>query len=187
MNLCPTSCNTVPADTPIRTIGKSDKILWISILTVDIAKQNQIITIISNNIYERWEKALNVSKVNGRYQNGILVSNYTNIILSSMNLVFSDNFLWIKQLKKYACLLEEDLHKWYTSEKNQFSPFYLNLTNIYYLLVIKEDSLKSLNFSDAKHSVELIKFLLSRYELFWKFSESAATVTRIQDLLSQIA
>ena len=153
---------------------------------VDIAKQNQIISIISNNIYERWEKALNVSKVNGRYQNGILLSNYTNIILSSMNVIFSDNLLWVEQFKRYACLLDADLHKWYSSEKNHFSPFFLNLTNIYYLLVIKENSLNSLDFSEAKHSAELIKFILSRYEFYWKFTESAVTVTRIYDLLTQI-
>jgi hypothetical protein len=33
----------VPLATPITTIGKSDKILWMSILTVDIAKQNESI------------------------------------------------------------------------------------------------------------------------------------------------
>ena len=39
----------VPLATPITTIGKSDKILWMSILTVDIAKQNAKINNVNIN------------------------------------------------------------------------------------------------------------------------------------------
>lgn len=52
--------------------------------------------------------------------------------------------------------------------------------------VIKENSLKFLDFRDAKHSVELIIFILSKYESFWKFNESAVTVNHMENLLEQI-
>ena len=152
--------------------------------SIDVAKMDQIISTIAQTIYARWEEALITSKRNGRFQNNILISNYISILLPSMDFLFSDSKLWIEQFQKYVSLLNSDSHKWYSSETNYSSSFFLNLSNIYYLIVIRKDIQELLGHDDIRASVDTIKFLLSKYESFWKFNDSASRINHINDLLN---
>lgn len=151
---------------------------------MDITKRNQIISTIAQTIYERWEEALITSKRNEQFQNNILISNYISILLPSMDFLFSDSKLWIEQFQKYVSLLDLDSHKWYSSETNYSSSFFLNLSNIYYLVVIRKDIQELLGHDDVRASVNTIKFLLTKYESFWKFNDSAIRINHIKDLLN---
>ena len=152
--------------------------------SIDVTKRKQIISTIAQTIYERWEEALITSKRNGRFQNNILISNYISILLPSMDFLFSDSKLWIEQFQKYVSLLDSDSHKWYSAETNFSSSFFLNLTNIYYLVVIRKDIQELLEHDGVRVSVDTVKFLLSKYESFWKFSDSATRINHIKDLLN---
>ena len=152
--------------------------------SVDVTKRNQIISKIAGSIYNRWETALSTSKKSGRYQNNILISNYLSTILSSMDFLFSDNKLWIEQLQKYVSLLDSDSQKWHSSVTNYSSSFFLNLSNIYYLLVIRKDTQELFKHDGAKASVEALKFLLAKYENFWKFGEAETKVNQIKAILT---
>lgn len=152
--------------------------------SIDVTKKSQIISTIAQTIYERWEEALITSKRSGRFQNNILISNYISILLPSMDFLFSDSKLWIEQFQKYVSLLDSDSHKWYSSETNYSSSFFLNLSNIYYLIVIRKDIQELLGHDNVRASVDTIKFLLSKYESFWKFNDSAIRINHIKDLLN---
>ena len=152
--------------------------------SIDVTKKNQIISTIAQTIYERWEKVLITSKRNGRFQNNILISNYISILLPSMDFLFSDSKLWTEQFQKYVSLLDSDSQKWYSSETNYSSSFFLNLSNIYYLIVIRKDIQELLGHDSVRASVDTIKFLLSKYEGCWKFNDSAIRINHIKDLLN---
>ena len=111
-------------------------------------------------------------------------SNYISILLPSMDFLFSDSKLWTEQFQKYVSLLDSDSQKWYSSETNYSSSFFLNLSNIYYLIVIRKDIQELLGHDSVRASVDTIKFLLSKYEGFWKFNDSAIRINHIKDLLN---
>lgn len=162
---------------------ETGKLLEDGFNSVDTAKKNQILSIISKTIYEQWETALSTAKKDGKYQNSILISNYASVLLSSMDFLFSDNGLWAEQFNKHVYLLNSDTQKWYSSETNYSSSFFLNLTNIYYLIAIKKDEQKLLNQDSVRASAEIIKFLLTKYEYLWKYNDSAARVNQIKEII----
>lgn len=146
-------------------------------------ERNQIILTIAKTIYDQWESALKESKNIGKYQNNILISKYYSVILSSMEFLFSDDKMWAVEIEKYVQFLELDIENWFPSETNRFSVFFLNLTNIYYLLLVKENKFKVIDINSVKTSFEKIDFLLTKYECYWLFDDASKYISYIKSYL----
>ena len=81
-------------------------------------------------------------------------------------------------LLEFLCLLF-----WTYLAIRQVTSKLFSLSNIYYLVVIRKDMHELLEYEDVRASVVMIKFLLSKFEGFWKFNDSATSVNQIKDLL----
>ena len=153
-------------------------------LKLGAKERDRIILTIAKTIYDQWESALIESKNTGKYQNNILFSKYYSVILSSMELLFSEDNIWAAEMEKYVQFLESDIENWFSSETKHFSVFFLNLTNIYYLLLVKENKLEVIDSNRVKTSFEKIEFLLTKYECYWLFEDASEYISRIKNYLT---
>ena len=100
-----------------------------------------------------------------------------------MELLFSEDNIWAAEMGKYVQFLESDIENWFSSEINHFSVFFLNLTNIYYLLLVKENKLKVIDSNIVKTSFKKIDFMITKYECYWLFNDTSEYVNRIKNYL----
>lgn len=163
--------------------NEAERIYQEEFLKLGSKERNQIILTIAKTIYDHWESALIESKKTGKYQNNVLISKYYSVILLSMEFLFSDDNIWGAEIEKYVQFLESDMENWFSSETNHISVFFLNLTNIYYLLLVKENKLKAMDSNSVKSSLKKIEFLLTKYECYWIFDDASEYINRIKNCL----
>lgn len=143
-----------------------------------------VFSVVSEDMYLRWNNYIQKKKEQKKCQSDIMISAYTNIILWSMNAYMREIYIWEKEFVTIAEALEQDMCEWFENESQMSSIFFIDLTQIFYLLHIKKSELSDMRTEVILNAVNKIKTLIERLDGFW--DRNNAHKTELESLLNLI-
>lgn len=138
----------------------------------DISKEN-IVKQIGPMIHKRWIKELEKQKEKKVYQDGILISAYTNIILISMLSEIATIEKWDEHFQTWVDAMERDVYAWHESVTQMRNSFFIHITQIYYLLCIREYCATDVHSQKTVQYMHKLQDMLKQYEDMWENTDEA--------------
>lgn len=143
-----------------------------------------ILSVISEDICQRWKNYVQTKKEQKKFQSGIMISAYTNIILWSMDVVMKKRYIWEKEFFTITKTLEHDMYEWFENESQMRNVFFVDMTQIFYLLHVKKYELSDMGTEVVLNAVSKIKILMKRLDRFWDRNNERKT--ELESLLNLI-
>lgn len=131
----------------------------------------RIIRIISKTICRRWEHIIYMKKLEKRSYNDIFISPYINVIIYS--LAHQLNNRWEKKLIRLLDIFKSDMQKWFVSITDMSRYYYLDLSYIYYLLIIKNNNDREKFNFNIIDELRVLKSLVERYSYLGKDADES--------------
>lgn len=97
-----------------------------------------VLTYAGRRIYERWNEWIDKKKNKLAFLGGILITDYTNLILHAMEKIYSDKEQWESAFFAQVEIMEDDKYRWYAKAVHRQSVLNYNLTQLEYLLLVGE-------------------------------------------------
>lgn len=143
-----------------------------------------ILSVISEDICLRWKNYIQIKKEQKKFQSDITISVYINIILWSMETLMKEKDIWEKEFVANAETLEKDMYEWYENKSQMISVFFIDVTQIFYLLFLKKSELSDMKTEAILNATYKIRMLMKRFDVFW--NKNAELKTEMESLLNLI-
>lgn len=151
-----------------------------SFLDVSEDIREGILKCISKVVFERWNKTLYKCKIEDKFRDRVFVSLYVDFILLSLDAMLHTDELWEDELTNQIALLKKDYEAWASSLTEFLKNFFLNLTQIYLLLFVKENKVKS---ERVLLHIKTLKAIVDRHEHLCGLDLSNNEIKKLKELL----
>lgn len=127
-------------------------------------RRDHVFSIISKDIIERWDLLCQTHRQEYKFHTSLYITGYINLILGALMTLYEPEYrnqLLVQALQT----LYLDLHMWYKNESQLQSIFFLNCTQVYYLLLTLESE-----YIDPQifPLLKKLKSTLQRFNHAWK-------------------
>lgn len=144
-----------------------------------------VLSVISEDICLRWKNYVKKKKEQKKFQSDIMISAYTNVILWSMDVHMKETDIWEKEFVTNAEVLEQDMYEWFENRSQMSSVFFIDVTQIFYLLCLKKSALSNDMKTEAVLNVAYkLRTLIKQFDEFWDRND--AQKTELESLLNLI-
>ena len=133
--------------------------------------ETNILKNISSIVWNRWCLLINGKKRDKEFQNKILITGYTNLILDAFQYTLNDKTEWKSNFLKYGEELNKDMYAWYKSCTNMMSIFFYDITQIYYTLFVGVRCQIIQVDEEINKCAQCVLNLIRKYEDFWDKDE----------------
>lgn len=115
-------------------------------------------------ICNRWKNLIIAKKSeDNAYYDDIFISSYINVIIYSLNHILAENDFWETELIKWINIFKTDMQKWFVSIIQMSKYYFLDLSYIYYLLIIKNVEYKKKLNSQVIKQLQQLRIYVNHY------------------------
>ncbi len=156
-----TYANSIAFDLPYKL--DLIKIFTEQLQTLTDEDTEYIFNTISETICRRWTDFVLLKKAEPGAYSKLFISDYINIIIYSLNTLLQGPNDWAAELEKWIDILKKDMQKWFVSITQMSKYYFLDLSHIYYLLILKcGTDTKKLN-SQEQEYLDILRRYINRY------------------------
>lgn len=138
-------------------------------------KRNFIFDNLQKVICEKWENLLATSLQKEENFNDIVISSYTNLILSCMIKKYENENLLMQDLDRALNIFEKHLFAWHFSYSRAISVYFIDITRLYmFKLVLVNHKILWKNQDELKNRMRSLFMEAKRYGHYWEYAESEA-------------
>lgn len=110
--------------------------IYSSLEVMSEAEYKEFCKIIAPIIYRRWKEMLGAKRESGNCQRGLVCTGYGDLVLGAMFILFAEQTDWENELSAEIDRLITDMTAWYSKITEMANVFFLDITQIYYLVYI---------------------------------------------------